>query len=96
MTYLKYFYDKTKQQRIKISTFVDYAKEIINKYKDPIPLNDLIILLKAKLESENVMFVTSWCAPNFEHGIKLSLCCDLPRDVQELIEWPQKVDNSIS
>jgi hypothetical protein len=89
MDYLRHFYNKTKQQRIKVSIFVDYAKEIINKYKNPIPLGDLVILLKAKLESENIMFIASWCAPNFEHGVKLSICCDLPKDIHEQIEWPK-------
>ena len=88
MTYSKIFYDKTKQQRMAIATFIDYAREIINKYKDPIPLDDLIVLLKAKLETENIMFVEQWCSPTFEHGIKLSVCCDLTKEDHNSIKWP--------
>ena len=89
MSYSKIFYDKTKQQRMAISTFADYAREIIDKYKDPIPFDDLVTLLEAKLKKENIMFVESWCAPTIEVGIKLSICEDLTKEDFERIDWPK-------
>lgn len=90
MTYTKIFHDKNTQTRIKVSRFAEYAREIIKRYKEPIPLDDLIVLLKAKLEKENIGFVESWISPNFEHGIKVSICFNLEKRDHERIEWPEK------
>jgi len=91
--YLKSFYKKNGEGRMLVTDFENFTKEIIDKFKEPAKIQDVIQLLKMKIEDENYCFVETFFMKDFDTAVKLCLLESRKHEFHKLIDWSEHTKN---